>query len=527
MAARAKHLCPDMYKYIRGYVREITVIYSGWVDLSRKVSLRRQLNTFDVTNLVVGSIIGADIYVAAALGARLVGPASLVIWVIAGAMSIVIALCFSYCAAILPRVGGPYVYAKDVGGQFTGFVVGWALLLAEWFSLAVFPVAFTQYFLSFFPGLDQFSQILLKALFIAIILVTNIFGVRSASKFNDVLTIGKLAPLLLLMFSGLLFIGFSPETASPNFYPFAKGSLRDFGKALVLIFWAYAGFELSTIPADEIQNPRKTIPKAIAAGMMIVTGFYLVTNFVIIGTVDEVTLASSPAPLTVAAARIFSSPPSLSQIGSLIVGVGALVSIMGADESGTIGTSRLAFAMSIDGLLPRAFSRLHSSYHTPYIGLILLCTTALAASVIGTLSALINSSVFLLSFTYLATCISAIVLERKYPRRSPRNTGRIVVPALGIAFSILLMSQVDWQEILISLILLAIGVPMYVFFTPKKELHDLREAFLARNAILERAYDQGDRFLAHGLRHIKLLVYRRKGGEKAWSVEEEPPPGSN
>jgi len=140
------------------------------------------------------------------------------------------------------------------------------------------PVAFTQYFLSFFPSLDQFSQILLKALFIAIILVTNIFGVRSAGKFNDVLTIGKLAPLLLLMFSGLVFIGLRPEMASPNFHPFAKGNLRDFGEALVLTFWAYAGFELSTLPADEIQNPRKIIPKAIAAGMIIVTGFYLVTN---------------------------------------------------------------------------------------------------------------------------------------------------------------------------------------------------------------------------------------------------------
>lgn len=493
--------------------------------MSRKVSLRRQLNAFDVTNLVVGSIIGADIYVAAALGARLVGPASLVIWFIAGAMSIVIALCFSYCAAILPRVGGPYAYAKDAGGPFNGFIVGWALLLAEWFSLAVFPVAFTQYFLSFFPGLDQFSQILLKILFIAIILVTNVFGVRSAGKFNDVLTIGKLAPLLLLMFSGLLFIGLRPEMAFPNFHPFVKGNLRDFGEALVLIFWAYAGFELSTLPADEIQNPRKTIPKAIAAGMMIVTGFYLVTNFVIIGTVNEVALASSPAPLTVAAAQIFSSPPSLSQIGSLIIGVGALVSIMGADESGTIGTSRLAFAMSLDGLLPKAFSRLHSSYHTPYIGLILLCTTALVASVIGTLSALINSSVFLLSFTYLATCVSTIVLERKHPQRSPRASGRLAVPVLGIAFSILLMSQVDWQEILVSLILLAVGVPLYVFFTPKKELHNLKEAFLDRDAILERAYDQGDRFLAHGLRHIKLLIYRHKGIEKAWSVEEEAPPG--
>jgi APA family basic amino acid/polyamine antiporter len=490
--------------------------------LHRKVSLRRQLNAFDVTNLVVGSIIGADIYVAAALGARLVGPASLVIWFIAGIMSIVIALCFSYCAAILPRVGGPYAYAKDAGGPFSGYVVGWALLLAEWFSLAVFPVAFTQYFLSFFPGLDQFSQNLLKALFIAIILVTNVFGVRSAGKFNDALTVGKLAPLLLLMFSGLLFIGIHPEMTLPNFYPFAKGNLRDFGRALVLIFWAYAGFELSTLPADEIQNPRRTIPRAIAAGMMVVMAFYLVTNFVIIGTVDEVSLASSPAPLTVAAARIFSSPPSLSQIGSLIVGVGALISIMGADESGTIGTSRLAFAMSLDGLLPKAFSRLHSSYHTPYIGLILLCIAALIASIIGTLSALINSSVFLLSFTYLATCVSTIVLERKHQQRSPRTGRRLVVPVLGIAFSVLLMSQVDWQEILVSLVLLAVGIPLYVFFTPKKELHDLKEAFLSRDAILKRAYDQGDRFLAHFLRHIKLLIYRRRGTEKAWSIEEAP-----
>ena len=114
---------------------------------------------------------------------------------------------------------------------------------------------------------------------------------------------------------------------------------------------------------------------------------------------------------------------------------------MGADESGTIGTSRLAFAMSIDGLLPRAFSRLHSSFHTPYIGLAVLCSTAFVASVIGTLSDLINSSVFLLSFTYLATGISAILLERKYQiGLGPRG---ILVPALTIVFSALLMTQVS------------------------------------------------------------------------------------
>jgi len=491
------------------------------MSLGGKVSLTRQLNTFDVTNLVVGSIIGADIYVAAALGARLVGPASLVLWIIAGVIAIVIALSFSYCATILPRAGGPYAYTKDVGGPFAGFLVGWALLLAEWFSLAVFPVAFTQYFLSFIPNLDPFSQILLKGLFIAIILVTNIVGVKSAGKFNDILTIGKLAPLLLLMVSGLLFMGLRPDVAFPNFQPFVKGDLRNAGQALVLIFWAYAGFELSTLPADEIQNPRRTIPRAIAVGMTIVACFYLITNFVIIGVVDQGTLASSPAPLTVAAANVFSLSPRLAQIGSLIVGVGALVSIMGADESGTIGTSRLALAMSLDGLLPQLFSKLHKSFHTPYIGLALLCSTAFIASVLGSLSALINSSVFLLSLTYLSTCISTIVLERKNHQKSRRTTMGRLIPVLGIVFSFLLMTQVDGQQILISLILLGVGVPLYVFFSPKKELHELKDAFLSRDAILERAYSQGERFLAHGLRHLKWMIYRVKHVERAWSIKEE------
>lgn len=99
----------------------------------------------------------------------------------------------------------------------------------------------------------------------------------------------------------------------------------------------------------------------------------------------------------------------------------------------------------------------------------------------------------------------------------------ISIPVLGAIFSFLLMTQVDGQEILISLILLGIGIPLYVFFSPKKELHELKEAFLSRDAILERTYSQGERFLAHILRHVKLRIYRAKHIEKAWSVEEEAP----
>src|SRR3989442_5131086 len=244
-----------------------------------------KLNTFDVTSLVVGSIIGADVYIATAIGARLVGPSSLLAWILAGAMAMVIALSFSYCVMILPKVGGPYAYVKAVAGPFPGFLIGWSLLLAEWFSLAVFPVAFTQYFVALDPAIDDLGKVLLKGLFIGIILVPNLISVKAAGRVNDVLTIAKLSPLVLIVLGGLAFVAFQPGRFVSNSIPFFTGDLAAFGKALVLIFWAYAGFELSTLPTDEVIEPRKTIPRAIVTGMIIVIGFYFLTNFVVIGSV--------------------------------------------------------------------------------------------------------------------------------------------------------------------------------------------------------------------------------------------------
>jgi len=291
---------------------------------------------------------------------------------------------------------------------------------------------------------------------------------------------------------------------------------------LVIVFWAYAGFELSTLPADEIQNPEKTIPRALTVGMLIAALIYMVTNFVVIGVVDQHTLASSQAPLVVAAGNILSFSPVLAWIGSLVVGVGALVSIMGADESGTMGTSRLAFAMSVDGYLPRVFSKLHKSYDTPYIGLAVLCSTAFIASVFNSLSALVNSSVFLLSLAYLATGISALVLERRHLRSSPKGIWTKFVPVLTIFFSIVMMTQVTMQQTLVSLALIAAGIPVYTFFSPKKELLELKEDFLSEEAILERAYHQEKTFLAYVLERIKFAVYRIRGIKKAWKIEEQP-----
>jgi amino acid transporter len=477
-----------------------------------RADLKPKLTLFDVTNLVVGAIIGADIYVASAFGAGLLGPFSLVVWVVAGFMAIVIALCFAQCSAMLPKVGGPYAYAHAAWGAFAGFIVGWSLWLAEWMSLAVFPVAFTQYLMFFLPGLSLFSQIVVKVLFVVFLIVTNIAGVKAAGRTNDVLTLVKLVPLVFFTAVGLIYMASNPSMIRINFSPFIPYGFSNFGAALVLIFWAYAGFEISTIPAEEIKDPGKTIPRAIIVGITIVTVFYLTTNILLFGVRRWDLLQNDNAPLATATSTVLSSIPLLAQLGGIVVGGGALVSVAGSDESGMIGTSRLGYALAADGLFPRAFAKIHPRFKTPYLGIVIQAVTALVAAIIGGLSLLIATSVFFMAIAYLATSTSIFALHRKGVKPEFRPGGWWI-PSLGIAFSIYLITQCSFTQIALGLILLSAGVPIYIKYTPKKEIAELKETLLSRESVVRRVYSQEERFLAHALMHLKKL-YRKTASRK-------------
>jgi APA family basic amino acid/polyamine antiporter len=479
--------------------------------------LQSELTLFDVTNLVVGAIIGADIYVASSFGAGYLGPASLLVWVIAGVMAAVIALCFAQCARLLPKVGGSYAYAREAWGPFAGFMVGWSLWLAEWISLAVFPVAFTRYLMFFIPSLGFFYQTLVKVLFVLFLTTTNIVGVKAAGRTNDALTLLKLLPLILFSFAGAAFIFVNPTTALSNLSPFLPFGWANFGKALILIFWAYAGFELSAIPADEVRRPESTIPKAIAIGMSIVIVFYLVTNFVLFGVRPWTQLSIDAAPLASATQMMLSISPVLGLVGVIIVGGGALVSVAGSDESGMIGTSRLGYALAVDGLFPRAFAKLHSKYKTPYLGIVAQAVTALIASIYGELTLLVSTSVLFMAIAYLATCASIFVLKRKTSQTKPRGRLGATVPSLGIVFSLYLISQCSLDNFIAGLVLLAFGVLIYIKFSPQSELTELKQALLSRRSRLERAYEQEQAFIAYALQHVKRYYRRVTGKKQAWS----------
>jgi len=445
--------------------------------------LRRVLTLFDVVNLVIGTIVGADIYIVAAVGAGALGPASILSWFIAGVMAIIIALVFAESSSILPMVGGPYAYARHVFGDFIGFLVGWSLWVSSWMAIAVFPVAFVSYLLHFIM-LDSILQALVKVAFIVSLTLVNYVGVKMAGKVNDALTVLKLAPLFIFAIVGLVYFLMKADALIANYTPFTPHGLGGLGGAVVLVFWAYVGFELVTVPSDEVVDPEKTIPKAIVLGMIFIMFFYLVTNFVILGVVPWNLLADSRAPLALAGYMLLGSS------GALLMTMGALFSISGSEEAGILSTARILYAMASDGLLPKAFAKVHQKYRTPHVSLVFQNLTALVAALLGTATQLISISVFTLLFCYILTCISLPLLKKE----------RIPIKAiLGFLVCVYLMINCPLDSILWGLFLTFIGVPLYHYATHQPDVYVKRIARQLQESILAR---REKIFLARFLRSI-------------------------
>jgi APA family basic amino acid/polyamine antiporter len=463
---------------------------------------KKMLNLFDVVNLVVGTIIGADIYIAAAFGAGLLGPASLIAWILAGLMAIIIALSFAECSSLVPRVGGPYAYAKDAFGDFVGFLSGWSLIIAEWSAIAVFPLAFVAYIKYFFPGIPFVVQTIIKILFIIILTGVNYIGVKKAGRVNDILTILKLAPIFILTIIGIVYFFIKPSVFISNFTPIAPLGFGGLGAAIVLIFWAYVGFELVTVPSDEIIDSQRTIPRAIGLGMGIVTLFYVITNFVIVGVVPWPQLSHSSAPLALTGYAL------LGGFGAIFITIGALLSISGSDEAGILSSSRIPYAMAGDGLLPKIFAEKHPKYETPYMALIIQGVITGLAAILGTISGLIILSVFTLLFSYILTCMSVFPLRRKYGKGT-----RIpwVIPVLGVIISLYIMSQSNLTQIITGLILIALGIPIYWKYSPKKEIKSVIMEITSREVFLRRWIRAREVFLGYLLRRLINLIRRVRG----------------
>ena len=318
------------------------------------------------------------------------------------------------------------------------------------------------------------EQLLIRIIFIVVLTTINIVGVKAAGRINDVLTLAKLAPLLLIIFLGIGSIVLRP-TLLGNYAPLAPAGLSNFGTVLVLIFWAYAGFELGVLPASEVVDPKKNIPKAMITGMAIVIFFYVVTNAAVFGIVNSAALAKSPIPLVLVSTALLGSA------GAVITGVGALASVSGTDETEVLGTARLIYAMSSDGLLPKGLGKIHARFQTPYVAVIIEGVIALALMPFSGISTLISFAVFNLGVCYLLVCLALSVLK-KNDEHGLR--GQNILPWLGVGISLYLLYSTSLLDKVVGSAAILLGIPIYLYFSKKTDVHELRHEFTSEEAVL-------------------------------------------
>lgn len=472
------------------------------------MEFQQRLSQFDLTSIIVGAIVGADIYIASAITAGLVGPFSIVLWVVAGLFAATIAMVFAYCSYYVPRVGGPFAYVSEAFDDFYGFLTGWSMWIAELLALPVFAIAFTNYLQALIP-LTPAAEVAVRALFVASLTLVNIVGVRAAGRINDALTLIKLSPLLLLIVAGLGVFIIRPETIVANYTPLLPLGLENAAHALVLIFWAYAGFEMGTLPAGEVQNPKEAIPRAITSGMLIVALFYLLTNFVLFGLVNWTELNQTTVPLVVAGTALFGSA------GAIIMTVGALFSVSGSNESGMLGSARLAYAMAIDGLFPSIFAKIHPRFSTPYVVLIVQGAIAFILSNIGNLAGLISFAVLNLAFSFLLTCFALIVLRSD---RVANLRGQHILPLAGIMICLFLLSSTTTFDKVAGILVILAGIPVYLYYSPKEDIYHLKTLFLSEEAVLLRRLEAKETYLANLLDLVRAVSRRVRW----WSDGREP-----
>ncbi len=429
-----------------------------------------KLGLFDVTNMIVGTVLGTGILITISMTSGLVGPSSLVAWLLAGLIALLISLSFNHCVRVLPKSGGPYAFAEGAFSPFAAFMVGWSFLLFSWLSLVAITLAFLQYFRALVPDIGFVVGVVVMASLAAFAIITNLMGVKVTGRIINFLSLAKIVPFAILIVGGVIFLVVNPGRIVNNFTPFLTGGAINFGEAVVVAFWAYTGFELATLPAGEVKDPVHTIPRAIIIGMLIVALFYFFINLVVIGALGHTITAEASNPLVEATMVIFSWSPELAGLIALLVGVSALLAIACSEETELLGASRLTHVLAKAGRMPQVFAALSPNRGVPWLAIVLLASTALIIALFGGLESIINASIFLLAFVYLMTCLSAAIFHFQGRAGVKDSRSGAAIPVLGVTCSLLIMTYVNPPDMLLAWLLMGLGGIVYLLTERHKRL---------------------------------------------------------
>lgn len=371
-------------------------------DTNAAPTLKRALGRWDLTAIGVNQVIGAAIFLLPAGVAKLVGPWGPIAFMAVGLLSLSIALCFAEVGSRFEKTGGPYLPARAAFGRFIGFEVGWMMWFTRVTSQASvangLALALAFYWPALADGPPRMS--LIAALTIALAWI-NVRGIKQSSWVVNVLTIGKLAPLAIFILVGIWYIDPSRLTALP---PVTQA---DAAAAAILLIFAYGGYEVTGVLAGEAADPRRDVPFAFVATLIVVSIVMSLTSIVATGVLPDLAAASTPLA---DGAAIF-----LGAIGALMISVGSALSMTGNNMGQILNGSRTIFALAENGDLPRWFAYVHPKYQTPSNAVLFTAVVALTLALTGSFVTLAAVSAIARLVMYLAVCISTLVLRRRTP----------------------------------------------------------------------------------------------------------------
>ena len=422
---------------------------------------RRTLGLWTLTALVVGNMIGSGVFLLPASLAQY-GTITIFSWIATAIGAMLLALVFAKLSTLFPKTGGPYVYCREGFGDFVGFQVAYNYWICVWVGNAAIAVAFTGYLTIFYPSLAQ-NNILAFSISAAVVwlfTLINLIGMHFAGFLQMILTILKFVPLLLIAIIGIFFVDLNNLSL---FNISDKSNFSALSNGAMLTLWAFLGLESASIPADDVKNPEKNIPRATILGTSLTALVYILSTIVIMGVIPVTLLKNSTAPFADLAGHIFGP------IGKIAMGAVTVIACAGALNGWILLQGQIPLAAAKDKLFPKKFGRI-SSKGAPSFGVIFSSILITVLLFFNFNKKLVDQFTFIISLAtlaaivaYLYTTIAEFVIYVKYPEKVNKKKVAKTLTIATFAFLYTFWATMSaWDTIVFyGALLMFTSIPIY------------------------------------------------------------------
>jgi APA family basic amino acid/polyamine antiporter len=441
------------------------------IEGAKKNSLKKTLGAFDLVLLGIGCTIGTGIFVLTGINAaKYAGPGISISYLLAGIVCVFAALAYTEFAAMVPVAGSAYTYSYVVMGEFVAWIVAWCLILEYAVCGSTVASGWSGYFVGILnAGGVHIPNYLTKtpiegglinlpasciSIFVGLLLT---HGTKESIVVNRILVAVKLGTIFVFLLVAV------PHVKTINYAEFLPFGWNGVALGAATIFFAYIGFDSVAAAAEETKNPNRDLPIGIIGSLVICTLLYVLVSLALTG-ITHYSELNNPEPMAYALRQ------NGSNIGSALVGVGALVGMITAMLVMMYGQSRLFFVMSRDGLIPSAFSKLHKKFNTPYISCLLVTTAVTSISGFVPISNIGRLTSLGTLFAFAIVAAGVLILRVKKPELSRpfRCPAVSVIAPIAVVSCCYLVYTLLLEVGKIFFIWVMLGFVVYFFYSRRK-----------------------------------------------------------